>query len=123
MVISGETSSWPVTMPAQSSWLFNAWLASRRTVHGAQLLTAFIWVPSRAATTCRNSSSEYSSSDSWLMANPLPTTALRAQDGNVQAARVSPTRRHDERDIESATQRTDVTTVRPRTRRDRCGPG
>ena len=50
MVSSGDTVSSPVTMPAHSSWLFNAWLAKRRTVQGSQFETISIWSSCRTTT-------------------------------------------------------------------------
>ena len=50
MVSSGDTVSSPVTMPAHNSWLFNAWLAKRRTVQGSQFETISICSSCRTPT-------------------------------------------------------------------------
>src|SRR4051794_30545967 len=71
MVSSKDTGWSPVTTPPQNSWLFSAWLASRRTVHGSQLVTTPICVSSSPATARRSSSSEYSSIMSSVMWHPF----------------------------------------------------
>ena len=45
-----------MTRPAHSSWLFSAWLANRRTVHGSQFVTVSMCESSSVATVRRSSS-------------------------------------------------------------------
>src|SRR6476659_4606784 len=86
-------------MPAHTSWLLRAWLASWRTVHGAQFVTPSLCVSSSVDTTRRSSSSAYSSVSNWSMSSPLSfrgklaairrPTSLTAVPGPLPAGTVS----------------------------------
>src|SRR5947209_6782423 len=65
MVSSKLTVSSPVASPAHRSWLLSAWLASRRTVHGSQLVTVSNSVLSTPVTTRRSSPIANSRVASW----------------------------------------------------------